>query len=209
MAVDGSAYCWVVTSAVEAKARLRSEIRKRREALTPRAGAEASDALVRRLAAMPVVAYAARVAAYRAVRGEIGLDALIDGERRDAVTLPRVVGLDLEFVVCREGQSFAPGSFGIPEPLEGEVVPLSRHDVVLVPLVAFDANCHRVGQGGGFYDRALASLNAAGESPKPVTIGVAHWFQQVDSVPRQHWDLPLDAVATDRSVIIAEGGALA
>ena len=198
-----------MTSAVEAKARLRSEMRKRREALTARSGAEASDALVRRLAEMPVVAHAARVAAYRAVRGEIGLDALIDGERRDTITLPRVVGPDLEFVACREGQSFAPGSFGIPEPLEGEVVPLSRHDVVLVPLVAFDANCHRVGQGGGFYDRALACLSAASEGPKPVAIGVAHWFQQVDSVPRQHWDLPLDAVATDRAVIIAEGGALA
>ena len=198
-----------MTSAVEAKARLRSEMRKRREALTARAGAEASDALVRRLAEMPVVAHAARVAAYRAVRGEIGLDALIDGERRDAITLPRVVGLDLEFVACSDGQSFALGSFGIPEPLEGEVVPLSRHDVVLVPLVAFDADCHRLGQGGGFYDRALASLNAASEGPKPVTIGVAHWFQQVDSVPRERWDLPLDAVATDRSVIVAEGGALA
>ncbi len=185
------------------KARLRSEMRARRSALTTQALAEASASLVRRLSAVPVLAKARRIAAYRAVRGEITLDTLIDSERWATFTLPRVIGTNLEFVARCEGQSFSTGSFGIPEPTDGAVVPFAEHDVVLVPLVAFDENCYRLGQGGGFYDRAVASLPAAGTGTglRPVLIGVAHWFQQVERVPRQHWDLPLDAVITDRAVI--------
>ncbi len=185
----------------QAKARLRSEMRARRAALEPQVAAEAAAALVRRLALMPVLERAQRIAAYRAVRGEISVDALVDGERWADFTLPRVAGERLEFVARCDGQRFERGAFGISEPLDGEAVTLADHDVVLVPLVAFDASCHRLGQGGGFYDRAMASLAAPGARPRPAFIGIAHWFQQVDGVPRQRWDLPLDAVATDRSVI--------
>ena len=179
-------------------------MRSRRAALEPQAAAEAGEALVKRLAKLPVLAEAQRIAAYRAVRGEMTLDALVDGQRRAAFTLPRVVGRDLEFVARRDGQSFAPGSFGIPEPLDGEIVPFAEHDAVLVPLIAFDEQCHRLGQGGGFYDRALASLPAPGSGHRPAIIGVAYEFQQVDRVPREPWDLPLDTVVTDRSVIGAD-----
>ena len=158
---------------------------------------------------MPAVAAARRVAAYRAVRGEVPLDEFLDGKRRDALTLPRVVGDDLEFVAWRDGQRFAPGAFGIPEPVDGEVVAFADHDAVLVPLVAFDARCRRLGQGGGFYDRALAALPAGPAGARPATIGVAHWFQQVDEIPLEPWDMPLDAVVTDRGVVISPGGLLA
>ena len=158
---------------------------------------------------MPAIAEARRVAAYRAVRGEVPLDELLDGERRGVFTLPRAVGVDLEFVAWREGQSFAPGSFGIPEPAGGDVVALADHDAVLVPLTAFDKRCNRLGQGGGFYDRALAALPSGPGTSRPVTIGVAHWFQRVDEIPVDPWDVPLDAIATDRDIIISGRGALA
>lgn len=163
--------------------------------------------MARRLESVPVIAAARRVAAYRAVRGEVPLDELLDGERREVFTLPRVVDDDLEFVAWHQGQSFAPGSFGIPEPAGGELVALADHDAVLVPLTAFDGRCHRLGQGGGFYDRALASLPSGG--PRPAVIGVAYSFQQVADVPQDPWDVPLDAVATDAGIVIADGGLLA
>ena len=158
---------------------------------------------------MPVIAEAHRIAAYRAVRGEVPLDELLDGDRREVFTLPRVVEDDLEFVAWSEGRSFAPGSFGIPEPAGGEVVALADHDAVLVPLTAFDGRCHRLGQGGGFYDRALSSLPSGPGTARPAAIGVAHWFQQVDEVPLDPWDVPLDAIATDRAIIISDRGLLA
>ncbi len=193
----------------DAKARLRAEMRSRRARLSPAAAASAGAAVSRRLEALPAVAGARRVAAYRAVRGEIPLDALLDGPRREAFTVPRVVGDDLEFVAWCEGQSFAPGSFGIPEPVDGEAVAFADHDAVLVPLTAFDGSCRRLGQGGGFYDRALASLPSGAGAVRAAAIGVAYSFQQVDRVPEDRWDVPLDAVATDTGIIIAGRGLLA
>ncbi len=191
----------------DAKARLRAEMRSRRAGLSPAAVADAGAAVAQRLEALPVMAEARRVAAYRAVRGEIPLDGLLDGPRRKVFTVPRVVGDDLEFVAWCEGQSLAPGSFGITEPADGEVVAFADHDAVLVPLTAFDGRCRRLGQGGGFYDRALASLPSGG--PRPAAIGVAHSFQQVAEVPQDRWDVPLDAVATEAGIVIADGGLLA
>ena len=198
-----------MSSVSDAKARLRAEMRFRRAGLSTAAVAEAGAAVARRLEALPVIAGARRVAAYQAVRGEIPLDVLLDGERRAVFTVPRVVGDDLEFVAWCEGQSFAPGSFGIPEPVDGEVVAFADHDAVLVPLTAFDGRCHRLGQGGGFYDRALASLPSGAGAPRPAAIGVAYSFQEVADVPQDRWDVPLDAVATDAGVVIADGGLLA
>lgn len=191
----------------DAKGRLRADMRARRAGLDPAEAAAAGAAVSGRLAALPVVAGARRVAAYRAVRGEIPLDVLLEGERRQVFTLPRVVGDDLEFVAWSASQSFVRGSFGIPEPAGGEVVGLEEHDAVLVPLTAFDGQCHRVGQGGGFYDRALASLVPGAD--RPAAIGVAYSFQQVAEVPRDGWDMPLDAVVTDTGIVIAPGGLLA
>jgi 5-formyltetrahydrofolate cyclo-ligase len=61
-----------------------------------------------------------------------------------------------------------------------------------MPLVAFDVAGHRLGMGGGYYDRALAGT--AGR--RPWRLGLAHVCQQLPCVPRRAWDMPLDAVLT-------------
>ena len=66
-----------------------------------------------------------------------------------------------------------------------------------MPLVAFDRAGNRLGQGGGYYDRALAGPSDL----RPVTIGVAHAFQQVESVPVEPWDVALDAVVTEDGLL--------
>lgn len=197
-----------MTSVPEAKARLRAAMRARRAGLDSTDAAAAGEAVARRLESLPVMAEARRVAAYRAVRGELPLDALLAGGRRAVFTLPRVVGQRLEFVAWREGLTFAPGAFGIPEPVGGDTVAFADHDAVLVPLTAFDQRGHRLGQGGGFYDRALASL-PPDAATRPAIVGVGYSFQQVDEVPVEPWDLPLDAVVTDTGIVAAEGGPLA
>lgn len=183
-----------------AKAAIRAEMRSRRAGLGADSLAAAGAAVSARLRALPAMRAAGLVAAYRAVRGEIPLEDLMDGPSA-RYTLPRVRGRDLEFVVRRSGQSFEPGAFAIPEPVGGEVVALADHDVVLVPVVAFDADGYRVGQGQGFYDRALAALAAPRPSPGLVLIGVAHSFQQVGEAPRHPWDVPLDAVMTESGLV--------
>lgn len=163
-------------------------------------------AVMTRLARIPVLREADVVAGYRAVRGEVDIDPslILLAERGVAVTVPRVNGEHLEFVRWSPHQPTAAGSFGIPEPSDGTVVALPGHDVVLAPLVAFDSSGNRLGQGGGFYDRALA---ACGER-RPIVIGVAHSFQQVDAVPVEDWDVAVDAVVTEDAIIEFRPGAL-
>lgn len=186
--------------AAAAKAAIRAEMRSRRAGLGAEALAAAGAAVSARLRALPAMRAAGLAAAYRAVRGEIPLEDLMD-DPSARYTLPRVRGRDLEFVLRRPDQPFEPGAFAIPEPVGGEVVALADHDVVLVPVVAFDADGYRVGQGQGFYDRALAALAEPRLSPGPVLIGVAHSFQQVDEAPRHPWDIPLDAVVTESALV--------
>ena len=109
------------------------------------------------------------------------------------VAFPRVVAKDqpLDFHHVPDGDVLAPGSFGIHEPLEDW--PRARPDLLLVPLLAFDARGHRLGYGGGFYDRTLALL-------KVPAIGIAYAGQEVASLPRGPHDMALAMVVTEQGV---------
>jgi 5-formyltetrahydrofolate cyclo-ligase len=95
-----------------------------------------------------------------------------------------------------EGVDLADAGFGTlgPDASADEVVPA----VLLVPLAAFDQQGNRIGWGQGHYDRVIARLAAAGEL---LTIGIAFSFQQVDAVPAEQHDRPLDAVVTELGAI--------
>ncbi len=92
-----------------------------------------------------------------------------------------------------------PNRFGIPEPpLKYAQIRLPwALDLILVPLVAFDAQCNRLGMGGGFYDRTLAFLRYRRRWHRPLLVGVAHECQKVPALPLQAWDVPLDMVITE------------
>jgi len=109
------------------------------------------------------------------------------------VAFPRVIAKDqpLEFHHVPDGDVLEPGNFGIPEPL-GHWPP-ARPDLLLVPLLAFDAHGHRLGYGGGFYDRTLALL-------KVPAIGIAYGGQEVASLPRGPHDMALDMIVTEKGV---------
>lgn len=93
--------------------------------------------------------------------------------------------------------------FGIAEPdvpADQWIMP-QELDVVITPLVAFDENCHRLGVGGGFYDRSFAFLNSLEpDRQRPKMIGFAFELQRVARITRQPWDVTLDAVVTERRV---------
>jgi 5-formyltetrahydrofolate cyclo-ligase len=73
-------------------------------------------------------------------------------------------------------------------------------DLVLLPLVGFDESGNRLGMGGGFYDHSLSFLRNRKIWRKPNLVGIAHDFQRVDSLEAKPWDMPLEAVITDRAV---------
>ena len=96
-----------------------------------------------------------------------------------------------------ESERMLTNIFGISEPSRSKKHsrPLWALDAPLIPLVAFDQTGNRLGMGGGFYDRLLAGL--AHRPRRPLLIGIGYRFQQVECIPVEPWDMPLDKVITD------------
>lgn len=174
------------------KLRLRTEARARRALLTRADFADtiASFADELHLAAGVVVA------GYHPIRDEADPRALMAAlaARGHRLALPCVTSTRaaLIFRGWKMGDALTPNAWGIAEPLSTapEVMP----GVVLVPLLAFDAAGHRLGYGGGYYDRTIDAL--AGIH----SIGVAYAGQEVPRLPRELHDHPLDAVITEKGV---------
>ena len=110
------------------------------------------------------------------------------------IALPQVIqkAAPLQFRLWWPGVEMAPGVYDIPVPQGTDVV---TPDALLVPPVAFDAAGYRIGYGGGFYDRTLASI-----TPRPLTIGVAFELCRLPTIHPQAHDLPLDHVVTEAGV---------
>jgi len=108
-----------------------------------------------------------------------------------AIALPHITDrhAPMRFLGWTPGDPLVPGPHGLRQPRDD--APALTPDIILTPLVAFDARGNRLGQGAGYYDRAFATL------PKALRIGVAWAMQQRDSVPAERWDMPLHAVITE------------
>ena len=136
------------------------------------------------------------VASYRPQGSELDPGPLIETLVADGwqAALPRASDHESPLTFHPADGPLEPDAFGIPAPL-----PTSQRltpDLVLVPVLAFDRFGGRLGQGAGCYDRTLAALRAAG----PVrAIGLAYAGQEVDRVPTDDHDQPLDGILTDKS----------
>ena len=177
-----------------AKQLLRSLMRKRRAELAA-ALPDHSLQLVTHAAALPLSSGAA-VGGYCALSGEADPAPLLRWLRRAGhpVGLPRMDGAKAPLVFHRheEGWPLQQGPYGISEP---EARSPRLHPVlVLVPLLAFDAQGHRVGYGGGFYDRTLRALRQSG---RICAVGVAFAGQEVEAIASEGFDEPLDGVLTE------------
>jgi 5-formyltetrahydrofolate cyclo-ligase len=117
--------------------------------------------------------------------------ALHDQGHRIALPVTPKRGAPLTFRRWQPGDALIQERFGTMRPTGEPLVP----DILLIPLLAFDATGARLGYGGGFYDRTLANL------PHRFRLGCAFAAQQVDSVPVGPYDIRLDAVATENGII--------
>ena len=187
------------TSTVVLRRRLR-KIRKRR---SPAQRRDAERKLLKFVQRLPEFRRAKRVAAYLAVDGEIRADGLLRRARQRGkeIFVPRLrPGSRLAFVRWSPRQPVRKNRFHIAEPIDALRLSPRRLDLVFVPLTGFDAHGHRIGMGGGFYDRSFAFRLGPGGRPLPRLIGLAFECQRVDALPVQAWDVPLDAVLTERGV---------
>ncbi|MHB1051811.1 MAG: 5-formyltetrahydrofolate cyclo-ligase [Thiobacillus sp.] len=90
--------------------------------------------------------------------------------------------------------------YGIAEPVDARALRARQLDLLLMPLVGFDHQGHRLGMGGGYYDATLAYMRHRRSWRKPRLVGVAYECQRVDKLPHDPWDMPLDAVLTERQL---------
>lgn len=188
----------------QSKLDLRLQMRRRRRSLSPADRAWAAENLARRLRRTGVYRRSRDVAVYWSADGEMDLGAFIRRAWRDGkrIYLPVLAGHGRQGLWFRRytpDSLLRPNHYGIPEPARENRAAMAarRLDLVLTPLVAFDAHGHRLGMGGGYYDRTFAFLHHRSRWQHPRLIGVAYSFQEAEVLPAEPWDVPLWGVCTE------------
>lgn len=133
------------------------------------------------------------VASYMAMANEVDLKNF--HTQHEHLALPRVTKNDasLSFHHYIMGDSLQKHSLGMQEPLA--TAPIVTPDIILVPIVGFDAHKNRLGYGGGYYDRTLATL------PNAQKIGIAFACQELDAIPTNKHDIQMDSIVTEVEII--------
>ena len=185
------------------KARLRREIRARRGAIPAANARRAAVGAHRRLWSLPVLSGARSLALYLPIGNELDCTPIaVEAWRRGRlVFLPVIVGARLRFAPFNAGSALQPNRFDILEPVAPtRALRRARElDVIIAPLVAFDTQGHRLGMGGGYYDRTLAFLRQRSCARRPHFVGLAFEMQKVTALPAGAWDVRLDAVVTEET----------
>ena len=189
-------FSFAMKNLIEQKKDLRRRSAAKRDCMSPDAAGQVTDVFRE----IPMPSRDAVVSGYHPTGSELDPRPLLAMLRSQGheIALPVVVerGAPLIFRAWREGNAMSEGAFGVREPLPeaSEVKP----DVLLIPMLAFDRRGFRLGYGGGFFDRTLASLRQDGA---PVAIGIAFAAQEVDKVPVAEYDQPLNWIITEREAI--------
>ncbi|MEX1664594.1 5-formyltetrahydrofolate cyclo-ligase [Zhongshania arctica] len=190
------------------KSKLRLNLRARRQSLSREQQSIAASQLMRRLIQLPAFRSARHIAGYIASDGEISPATLLRHADLCAkhCYLPKISQAassnSMAFYPYHHRQQLRPNRYGIGEPpgLHRQAQAANKLDIVLLPLTAFDKAGRRLGMGGGYYDRAFAFKRNT-KARKPIMIGLAHHCQEVNSLPSDDWDIPLDFIVTDRQVM--------
>lgn len=172
---------------------LKSDLRKQALAARMQGGDDA--ALTRNLSTLLAGHGGKVLSGYWPMRGEA--DPRPAMQAHDGpVCLPVVIGPARPLVFRRFDGTLEQGSFGTSHP--PQTAPVLEPQVLIVPLAGFDRAGHRLGYGGGFYDRTLQALRAK----RPVTaIGFAYAVQEIREIPAEGTDEPLDFIVTDREIL--------
>ena len=186
--------------------KFRQKIRQKRRSLSRRVQRLHGISVARRLTSLNSFSKARTIAVYLDTDGELPTKALISiaRQKNKRLVLPVLHPFRHGRLLFREwpvNASLTRNRFKIEEPSrQHDVINVKHVDVVIVPLVAFDERCYRIGMGGGFYDRTFAFRHIYSWR-KPILIGVAHSLQKVKKINNQSWDIAMDAVITEQERI--------
>lgn len=184
------------------KQEAREMVRERLKALSNRTKEAASLAMTAYVLQQPEWSKANTMLMFSSLRSEPNIAPLMAElrQRGGKVVLPATTWTpgELALYVVEDNQTLVRGKFGFlePDPALCQRVELSSIQLMLTPGVAFDRRCHRLGRGGGYYDRLLEAANKS----CPV-MGLMFSCQELDFIPMESHDRPLDAVCTEKEVI--------
>jgi len=186
----------------EAKAALRVRAHAQRAGIGHDLRAAAGKAVARHFFDGIVLDPGAIVAAYWPIRDEVDCQPIIVRlmDSAQPLCLPVVLGEDqpLQLRLWEDGTALYPAGFGTLAPEDG--APVVEPDIILMPLLGYDRHGTRLGYGGGYYDRTLASLGK-----RPRLVGLAFSSQELSDIPREAHDIPLDAIVTENGVRLFSG----
>lgn len=175
------------------KKAFRREISAKKRAMTIEQIESASQRLAEQLFDTEAYKQAKSIYAYLSYNQEVRTEgiirrALADGKR---VAVPKVFGDDMKFLWIDDLDHIAPGAYNIPEPIADDPEADDVSAMILMPGLAFDVEGHRLGYGGGFYDRYLA------EHHDHTLVALCYDFQLFDHLETEAHDIPVDLVIAD------------
>ncbi len=186
---------------------MRRELRIKRNKLTSLEQKKSADILARLIHNEQLLNNVKNIGIYLENDGEIGTSQLLKMALESNIScfLPVIdpsTQNNLCFVRYDNDTPLHKNKFGILEPSlnEKKLTDPVKLDVIFLPVVGFDRSGSRLGMGGGYYDRALAFTKLS-KLDKPKLVGLAHSIQEIKSINRQVWDIPINFIATEKEII--------
>lgn len=195
------------------KKRFRTEALAARDSLTPEQRKRYSDRIIRNLIGLPCYQEADAILTYISFRSEVDTFPLLERAFADgkAVFAPKVLGKEMAFYRIYSKNDLTKGYQGILEPIGGQLFEIWRNDqvsqrvLVCLPGAAFDRSCHRIGYGGGFYDRYLGDI--ACSQMRYVTAALSFNCQIFEEIPWETHDIRPEQIITQTEIISRKGEA--
>lgn len=172
------------------KHELRRMIKEKKRAMTEEQIVSASRRLGEQFFAHSLYQNASTIYGYLPYNQEVRTVPMLERALRDGkrVAVPKVVGDEMVFIYLDDLGKVEKGHCGIPEPIDDGPVADDLTALVLMPGLAFDLQGHRIGYGGGFYDRFLA------KEPDHPTLALCYAFQMIEHLETEEFDVPVDCV---------------
>jgi 5-formyltetrahydrofolate cyclo-ligase len=172
------------------KTELRNSIRAKKRAMTEEEIVSRSEALAQQFYASEAYKNAKTIYGYMPYNQEVRTVAMLEQALKDGkrVAIPKCYGDEMKFIFIDDLTKVEKGYANIPEPIADEPVADDETALVLMPGLAFDPQGHRIGYGGGFYDKFLAS------EPGHPTLALCYDFQMLPHLETEEFDIPVDTV---------------
>lgn len=172
------------------KTALRRQIREKKRAMTDQQIEAASRCLGEKFADTQAYKDAKTIYGYLPYNQEVRTIPMLERALKEGkrVAVPKVYGDEMKFIYITDLSRVEKSYAGIPEPIEDGPVADDPTALVLMPGLAFDPQGHRIGYGGGFYDKFLAS------EPQHPTVALCYGFQMLPVLETEEFDIPVDCV---------------